>query len=132
MNTYYLRCVESDYQQLIQLGVLLGALQVTNGVVTATGSGCYDYIGPIYKPTGETVETESGPQPVMAIHCDSDGNIYIHVNLITPVNLRNVAEALAISRPEIAAGLSNLSRYFVVDADGNATAPAQPHRVFAS
>jgi len=181
-NTYYLRCIAADYDNMIQLGVLLGALQVTpagsrtyerpggeyvevpdpdydpetmgtqdatmmqwvsSGVmeqvteswpehIGATNGGCYDLIGTIHKPTGETVETEFGPQPVMVPRCDPDGNPYVHANLITTKNLREAAEALAAARPEIAAGLADLSKYFVTDADGNAVAPAQPHRVFAT
>lgn len=131
-NTYYLRCIAADYDNMIQLGVLLGALQVTDGIVTATNGGCYDLVGTIHKPTGETVETEFGSQPVMVPRCDPDGNPYVHANLITPVNLREAAEALAAARPEIAAGLADLSKYFVTDADGNAVAPAQPHRVFST
>lgn len=181
-NTYFLRCIAADYDNMIQLGVLLGALQVTpagsrtyerpggeyvevpdpdydpetmgtqdatmmtwvpSGVmeqvteswpehIGATNGGCYDLIGTIHKPTGETVETEFGPQPVMVPRCDADGNPYVHANLITPVNLREAAEFLAEAWPEMAMEMADLSKYFVTDADGNAVAPAQPHRVFAT
>ena len=204
MQIYYLRCIAADYDNMIQLGVLLGALQVIPAstrtvqrptawepdnfveklmaydpvedynwekseewnadykewyeanpfyetinlggqptayeeftevvpeTVVATNGGCYDLIGTTHKPTGEIVETEFGPQPVMVPRCDPDGNPYVHANLITPVNLREAAEALAAARPEIAAGLADLSKYFVTAADGNAVAPTQPHRVFAT
>lgn len=131
MQTYYLRTIPADYEQMIALGVTLDAIQINDEVISAPG-GCWDYIGPIYVPTGETIQTEFGPQPVMVPRCDPDGNPYVHANLITPVNLREAAEALAAARPEIAAGLADLSKYFVTDADGNAVAPAQPHRVFAT
>ena len=131
MNKYFLRTIPADYEQMIALGVTLGAIKITDEVISAPG-GCWDYIGPIYVPTGEVVQTEFGPQPVMVPRCDPDGNPYVHANLITTKNLREAAEALAAARPEIAAGLADLSKYFVTDADGNAVAPAQPHRVFAT
>ena len=131
MNTYYLRTISADYEQMIALGVTIGAIQITDEVISAPG-GCWDYIGPIHAPTGEVIETDFGPQPVMTPRTDADSNEYIHVNLITPVNLKEAAQALAAAHPEVAAGLANLGKYFLVDADGNAVAPAQPHRVFAT
>lgn len=68
----------------------------------------------------------------MTPRVDAQGNEYIHVNLITPINLKEAAMLLAKSHPEVSVGLSNLSKYFLVDAEGNAIAPVQPHRVFAS
>lgn len=131
MQTYYLRTIAADYEQMLQLGVTLGAIQINDEVISAPG-GCWDYIGPIHTPTGETVQTDFGPQPVMTPRTDAQGNEYIHVNLITPVNLKEAAQALAVAHPEVAAGLANLGKYFLVDAEGNAVAPVQPHRVFAS
>ena len=131
MNTYYLRTIPADYDTMLQLGVTLGAIQITDDGIHAPG-GCWDFIGPIYVPTGETVQTDFGPQPVMTPRVDAQGNEYIHVNLITPVNLKEAAEAQATAHPEVAAGLANLGKYFLVDANGDAVAPAQPHRVFAA
>lgn len=131
MNTYYLRTIPADYEQMIALGVTLGAIQITDEVISAPG-GCWDYIGPIYVPTGETVQTDFGPQPVMTPRVDANGAEYIHVNLITPVNLKEAAQALAAAHPEVAAGLANLGKYFLVDAEGNAVPPNLPHRVFAT
>lgn len=119
MNTYYLRCIESDYLQLIALGKMMGVIQQAGNVISTTDpAGCWDYIGTIYRDG----------QPLT----DPGGNTYIHVNLMTTVNLREAATALAASKPEIAAGLANLPKYFLVDAEGNAAAPALPHRVFAT
>jgi len=182
MQTYFLRTIAADYEQMIALGVTLGAIvhtphsertyereiyesilvelrpgeegygdedydqawttsvptgrfetvtEVTEERIHAPG-GCWDYIGPIYVPTGEVIETDFGPQPVMTPRTDAQGREYIHVNLITPVNLKEAAQALAAAHPEVAAGLANLSKYFLVDADGNAVAPNMPHRVFAT
>jgi hypothetical protein len=174
-NIYYLRTVPADYDNMIAIGTLLGAIvhtprsektyqreiyeegpliipddpeldpyhesiptgrfetitEVTEESIYAPG-GCWDYIGTIYVPTGETYDTEYGPQPMQAPLKDALGNEYIHVNLITPVNLREAAQALAAAHPEVAAGLANLGKYFSVDAEGNAIPPKFPHRVFAS
>lgn len=132
MNKYFLRTIPADYEQMIALGVTLGAIKITDEVISAPG-GCWDYIGPIYVPTGEVVQNLlQGPVPVMTPRVDANGAEYIHVNLITPVNLKESAQALAEAHPEVAAGLANLSKYFLVDAEGNAVAPNMPHRVFAT
>lgn len=132
MNTYYLRTIAADYPAMLSIGVALGAIQIgENGSIYAPG-GCWDFIGAIHKPTGETIATEFGSQPVLAPMVDAKGNEYIHVNLITPINLNEAAHELAATHPEIAEGLANLPKYFLLDAEGNAIAPAQPYRVFAS
>ena len=131
-NIYYIRTIATDYPAMIAIGKVLGAIAETeDGTITATQGGCWDYIGPIHVPTGETTQTEDGPVPVMAPLLDAQGNEYIHVNLSTPVNLRETAEALAATHPEVADGLANLGRYFLLDAQGNARLPTNPHRIFA-
>ena len=131
MNTYYLRTIAAHYDEMIAIGKVLGAITEVEGIITATQGGCWDYIGPIHVPTGETTETEMGPQPVMTPLLDPDGNEYIHVNLITPIALKATAMALAAEHPEAAAGLADLGRYFLLDANGDARLPTNPHRVFA-
>lgn len=132
MNVYYIRTIAAHYDEMIALGKLLGAIAETDdGIIYATQGGCWDYIGPIHVPTGATVDTEFGPQPVMAPLLDPDGNEYIHVNLITPISLKETALQMAVDHPEIADGLANLGQYFLLDAEGNARLPTNPHRVFA-
>lgn len=131
MNKYYIRTIATDYPAMIAIGKVLGAITETDGTITATQGGCWDYIGQINVPTGETTETEMGPQPVTAPLLDTDGNEYIHVNLITPIALKATAMALAAEHPEAAAGLADLGRYFLLDANGDARLPTNPHRVFA-
>lgn len=131
MNTYYLRTIAAHYDEMIAIGKVLGAITEVDGIITATQGGCWDFIGPIHAPTGETVDTELGPMPVMAPLLDPDGNEYIHVNLITPIALKATAMALAAEHPEAAAGLADLGRYFLLDANGDARLPTNPHRVFA-
>ena len=65
MNTYYLRTIAAHYDEMIAIGKVLGAITEVDGIITATQGGCWDFIGPIHVPTGETTETEMGPQPVM-------------------------------------------------------------------
>jgi hypothetical protein len=124
MNTYYLRTI--DYPQLLEMGVKLGVLAIAyeaydeeglpigDGTVYATDCGCLDYIGEISKD--EEVIT------------NPDGIPYIHANLITPHDIKALAEAS--TDPEIQAALTDIAGWFVVDAEGNATIPNHPHRVF--
>jgi hypothetical protein len=129
MNTYYLRTI--DYPQLLEMGVKLGVLAIAyeaydeeglpigEGTVYATDCGCLDYIGIIERPTGDADEA-----PIV----NPDGIPYIHANLITPHDIKALAEAS--TDPEIQAALTDIAGWFVVDAEGNATIPDHPHRVF--
>jgi hypothetical protein len=124
MNTYYLRTI--DYPQLLEMGVKLGVLAIAyeahdeeglpigEGTPYATDCGYLDYIGEITRDEEVIV--------------NGDGIPYIHANLITPHDLR--ALAIASDDPEIQAALSDIAGWFVVDAEGNATIPNHPHRVF--
>ena len=135
MNTYYLRTI--DYPQLLEMGVKLGVLAITyeayddeglpigDGTVYATDCGCLDYIGIIERPTGDTDEDGL---PVTTPIVNPDGVPYIHANLITPHDIRALAEAS--TDPEIQAALTDIAGWFVVDAEGNATIPNHPHRIF--
>jgi len=131
MNTYYLRTIAADYPAMITIGKVLGVITENAGIITATQGGCWDFIGPIHVPTGATTQTEFGHMPVMAPLLDPDGNEYIHVNLITPIALKATALALAVDHPEAAAGLADLGKYFMLDANGDARLPNNPHRIFA-
>ena len=116
MNDYYLRCIPADYDRMIAIGVALGAITVEEGVVTPTQGGVWDYIG-------EIVENDA---PVS----DANGVPYIHINLRTPIALGETAQQMAQEHPEVAEGLSELGRFFLLDAEGNARAPSAPMRVF--
>jgi hypothetical protein len=130
MNTYYLRTI--DYPQLLDFGTRLGVIAMTyeaydeeglpigEGTPYATDCGYLDYIGVIERPTG--VEDETAPIT------NPDGIPYIHANLITPHDIRALAEAS--TDPEIQAALTDIAGWFVVDAEGNATIPNHPHRIF--
>jgi hypothetical protein len=82
--------------------------------ISATDCGMLDYIGEIERD-GEVI-------------VNGDDVPYIHANLITPHNLR--ALAIASTDPEIQAALADIAGWFVVDAEGNATIPNHPHRMF--
>lgn len=132
MNIYHIRTTQDDYATLIALGKTLGAIEETEtGVIVATQAGCWDYIGAIYEPTGTSQIVDGISVPDMAPLLDPLGHEYLHINLLTPINLKETAVALATEHPEIASGLSDLGRYFLLDAEGNARAPAAPQRVFA-
>ena len=135
MNTYYLRTI--DYPQLLEMGVKLGVLAIAyeaydeeglpigDGTVYATDCGYLDYIGIIERPTGDTDEDGL---PVTTPIVNPDGIPYIHANLITPHDIKALAEAS--TDPEIQAALTDIAGWFVVDAEGNATIPNHPHRIF--
>lgn len=126
MNEYALRCIEDNYTKLIQLATILGVVDIVDGVVIEKNGGIWDYVG--YKYIGE-IPLE-GEQDFRTILADTNGNNYVHINVRTPVNVREVAEALSLENPEIAGALSQIPEYFITDAEGNATLPAFPLRVF--
>lgn len=127
MNHYYLRAVPATWSTLLTLGERLGAIQTIEGATHATDGGAWDYIGEIHRPTG-AVDEEG--LPVLAPVTDAGGAVYLHANLLTPLDLRAAAEALAPADPDIAQALATLGAFFVTDATGQAVAPAAPHRVF--
>lgn len=138
MNLYYIRCHPSDWAELLALGEKLGAVSVTKSesgetTVTATQGGAWDYIGEIHQPTGDTTTDAEGiTVPVMAPIAAPDGTPYLHANLITPLALGELAISLRGTDQTIAQVLEQLSKFFLLDAEGNARLPTQPHRVFAS
>lgn len=116
MNDYYLRCIESDFEELTYMAELLGVVKTVDGQLIATGGGIWDYIGYKY------VEDE--------VVKNAEGEPYIHVNVRTPVNVKEVATAMATENPAIAEALSQIPRFFITDTEGNATTPEFPLRVF--
>lgn len=132
-NTYYLRCVPADYDEMIALGVSLGVIKLhaEDGETSIYApDGAWDFIGEIQEPTGAVVTTEEGDIPVMAPITDEHGTPYLHANLRTKIDLYQRAQELAAEHPEIAAGLQDMGRFFLLDENGRAKAPGQPHRIF--
>lgn len=131
MFDYFIRVSPQDRDQMIDLGVKLGALTVDkDGRVSAPG-GAWDWIGPVYRPTGEMVTDERGLEwPQTAPVLDPDGEPYLHANLRTPIHLGRKAREMAATDPAIGAALAQQGKWFVTDADGQASAPKQPARVW--
>jgi hypothetical protein len=126
MYDYALRCIEENYTKLIQLATILGVIEIIDGVVYEKNGGIWDYVG--YKYIG--TEPGEGEPDTRTILTNAEGNKYIHINVRTPINVRAAAEALALENPEIAGALSQIPDYFITDAEGNATLPQFPLRVF--
>lgn len=126
MNQYALRCTENNYTKLIQLATLLGVVDMFEGTVVEKNGGIWDYVG--YKMIG--TEPGEGEVDTRVALTDSNNKKYVHINVRTPINVREAAEALALSNPEIAGALSKVPDYFITDAEGNATLPQFPLRVF--
>lgn len=147
MNKYYIRTLPTDWDTLLKLGEKLGAIalhyeteqqidkdgavtkvNVGKPIVSATEGGAWDFIGEIQVPTGEL---DKEGNPITAPVTDANGVAYWHANLITPLALGELAASMQGTDEEIAEGLANLAKFFLLDAQGNARAPTQPTRVFA-
>lgn len=94
----------------------MGAIQGQDGVISPVGPGAWDYIGTKTQEDGSLSGGSEDP--------------FIHVNFRTGFNLRELAMTAALTDPDIAAGMAEIAAYFIVDSEGNATAPAFPVRVF--
>ena len=118
---YFIRATQQDWPDFLQLAVTLGILSVDeDGKEYAHG---WDYIGLVYKPTGETVIVEGMETPLTAPVLAPDGQPYMHANLRTAQNLSELAEAHGVS-------LADFYAYILTDAEGNPTQPNTPARVF--
>jgi hypothetical protein len=99
---YYVRAIENDWDAALYSLAADGILIETDfGHAAANGS--WDYIGPVYKGTGEFATIEGIEVELTEPVKDENGNIYLHANLRTPMELS--------------------SPYFI-------QAPANPARVF--
>lgn len=126
MYTNALRCIESDYPQLLGLAQMMGVIEIIDNVVYSKPGCAWDYIG--YKRDGlPPAEGEPDNRPYLM---DGNGNKYVHINARTPFSVGAAAAQAAASAPEIAAALGDPSRFFVTDAQGNAIDPQYPMRVF--
>jgi hypothetical protein len=130
-HDYHIRALPADWPKLIGLGVKLGALTVSEDVVSATTPGCWDFIGVLHKPTGNVITTDEGETPEMAPVTDDKGVAYWHANLRTTVHLGAVAREMAQTDRDIAKAMKSLDRFFLLDEEGNPRAPKQPARGYA-
>lgn len=132
MNTYFLRATTTDWPGLLSLGVLLGEITIgEDGKPYGPGFVVVNHNGWVYKPTGETVVVDGETVELTAPVLGPDGQPYMHANLRTGQNLGEKAAELAESHPELAAALSDLGKYFLLDEEGKPRAPNNPAWVFA-
>lgn len=113
MHTYYLRTTEPEALRQILIGI--GAILSVDGQTVAAEDGCWDVIGTIYRPTGTVVDGV----PTTTVVSNGLGMPYWHANLTTAIDLDVAGEAWG----------NSLARWFVVDQDGQPTAPEHPFRM---
>lgn len=94
----------------------MGVIQEIEGQIVPVSTGAWEYIGTKLLEDGTVLGT---PDP------------YIHVNFRTVHDLR--AKALGAAQAgdaDIASGLAEIAAYFITDAEGNVSTPANPMRLF--
>jgi hypothetical protein len=126
---YYIRAIEQDWPLVESLAIALGITQRTEaGELVGQG---WVYIGPVYKPTGETtIDPETGiTVELTAPVRDEGGNLYLHANVVMDGSLRDLAESKAATNAELADALLMIPRFFVTDSSGQPRSPANPARV---
>lgn len=123
MTDYFIRCTQTDKPELYRLAEALGQVTYSPETQTYSGPGWVD-IGPIYRGTGEFVTVDGVETELTAPTLSPSGEPYYHANLRTSDDLGALAEAAGIP-------VADLGRFFVVDEEGNPTAPKQPAVVFA-
>jgi hypothetical protein len=118
MFDYALRCIESDYDELINNATLLGVIDMIDGKPFEKNGGIWDEIGYKFDANG-------------VAFTDANGNKYVHINVRSPLDVDAIARELAGTYPEIAQGLVEFNRFFITDPDtGKWTWPKEPMRVF--
>jgi hypothetical protein len=123
---YYIRATEQDWPLVESLAIALGIAQRTESGLVGQG---WVYIGPVYKPTGETATVDDITVELTAPVRDLGGNLFLHANVVMDGSLRELAESKAATNPELAEALSMIPRYFVTDELGSPVAPRNPARV---
>lgn len=126
MPQYALRCLETDYNQLLQNAKILGAIDIVDGKPVPVDGTTWIELG--YKRIGEPpLEGEPDTRPFTT---GAGGVKYVHINASTEFDIGDKAAELAAAYPEIAAGLSQLGKFFILNADGKASWPEDPMCVF--
>jgi hypothetical protein len=130
MKDYYLRFTATDLPAIRSLGILLGELHDTaDGSLSGNG---FVYIGQLTEPTGEFIVDPDTSEPVslQRVVSTEAGEPYLHANLRTHIDLRATAESMAVLNPDMAAALSTLDRFFLLDAEGQPRKPSKAKVVF--
>lgn len=130
MNTYYIKCIETDYDSLIQLCVKVGIIKVIDvkNEKTSTitqevfpiGKGSWDYVGKVYdKNSGTDLVSVEETVKKDQTYLGKDGSAYIYVNLRTEVDIMDHIK-----------DIPDLSKFFTVDGKGEIIVPDDLPRVF--
>lgn len=85
MIDYYVRAIESKWQNAVDSLVAIGALRKTEFGVMAV-NGAWDYLGPVYRGTGEFTEVD-GRQVERTAPVKEGATLYAHANLRTTSRL---------------------------------------------
>lgn len=128
---YYIRTTADHWDEVISFGELLGAIRQVeredgSTVIIEKGPGCWHYIGPISIRVGGTDE-----EPEFDTIKNSEGDVLLHANLRTTINIRERAMELVETNPDLAEAMSRLGDYFFLDELGQARPPNRPYCVFA-
>lgn len=135
---YYIRVLPANYDKLLQLGETLGILKVyedleTNQKIVSVTDGSWDYIGEIYRPTGEFTQDDEGNQIAVqdSIKDSETGIPYIHINLRTTIDILSLAQEKALDNTDIQEALNSIGSFFVTEHGTNKPKiPNRPARVF--
>jgi len=114
-----LRCIESDYPALLQLAQELGVIVVENGNVIPEKDVAWTFLGYKRDHLDESKFVS-----------DENGNKYVHSNVRTPYSVGERVAQFATDHPDIAAAMGDVSRFFVVDENGNPIDPKFPMAVY--
>jgi hypothetical protein len=131
IQSYYLRCKQSDYLDLVSLAKLLGIIAEHDGQMYGINGNDWDYRGTLYEPTGETVTVEGMEVALQRPIADETGTPYLHVNVNLRFDLGERARELAVTSPEMAAALAETGKFFMLDENGRPRAPRNPQVRFA-
>jgi len=128
MFKYSLKCIETDYPELLENAIAIGMIEIEKGKEPREKNGGYwDYIG----------HRKVGPAPLEGEqdrrdYLKGEGNSkYIHVNVITPIDINNISKEMAKGNPKIDSWVKKFHRYFTIDPEtGEFVWPEDPMRVF--
>lgn len=132
---YFLRCKQSDYAELITLGKMLGVIDEVadesgDSRVVGVNACDWDYRGELWEDDGTTSVIDGVTVNNKRLIVDENGISYLHINILTRFDLGDKARAMAVDHPELAQALSNLGKFFLLDANGKIRPPNAPQCSF--
>jgi len=129
IKPYFLRCKQSDFNELVSLGKLLGVIDEHEGHIYGINGCDWDLVfgtGQLYEGTGTFTEVDGVQVEQKRLIVDENGDAYLHINLLTRFDLGDKAREMAVDHPELAQALSSMGKYFLLDAEGKVRRPANP------